>query len=306
MRVALGYRQDYSSNRAIQTYANSIHAEFVKCGFKVTPVGQGHDIEYLTDVKEDIDLLLDLDCGRNREGEFRFQGNMFPEVQVPKAVWFIDNHGQATLFRRIGKKYNHVFFAVWSRRDLFENHPSAHWCPNYTDLKWFGYRNYVDIEKSTDFGFFGSRGGLHRADKMKEICEKKGWTADVRQCGKAHRHKWPRTAEAMATCNYLFNKGQKHDGPNLRVIESMAMKRPLLTDIDPRDGMSKLFVEGYHYVGYNGFTFEDLEEKMDWALSHPVECLEMADKAYKEVVNNHTVASRVNLIIKKVRGKKRV
>ncbi len=299
MNVLLGYRKDVRGGRPIETYARTFHRELLKRGHSVIPFGRGHKYESLEKIRNTIvgyDYLIELDCGRDQEGRLGFQK---PEVKikVPSAVLLIDSHGYPKLHRRISRHYKHVFFAVWSQRDLFTNHPSAHWCPNATDLSWFGWPNFEGVEIKHDFGFFGSKGGLHRADPLVAACNKNGWTYDVRQIGKAFRHKWPQTGEAMAACRFLFNHGQKHDGPNLRVMESMAMKRPLLTDIDPRDGMSKLFTEGLHYIGYESYTYRDLEEKMKWCVDNPDKAFEIANNAYEVVRDNHTVGHRVEQVL---------
>ena len=101
----------------------------------------------------------------------------------------------------------------------------------------------------------------------------------------------------MNGCATLFNHGQKHDGPNLSVLESMAIGRPLITDLDPRDGMSKLFVDGEHFLGYEAYTFKGLEEKMLYAKAHPGWCLGMAQKARDLVLGKHLVQHRVQQML---------
>lgn len=298
MRIALAYRQDVRANKPVTCYASCVRDELELCGYQVVCAGENHDIPHISQLDQnDFDFLLEIDNGRNLKGDLPFQQ---PEVRwsIPNAVWFIDSHGNPTLHKRLAGQWQHVFFAVWFRRDLFLKHPKAHWCPNATDLHWFNYKDQSLIEKQFDFGFFGSKGGLSRADKLKEVCEKNGWSYDIRQISKTGRHKWPMCSAAMAACHNLFNRSQKHDGPNQRVMESMAMRRPLLCDsTDPGDGMAKLFVEGYHYVGYNGFTYEDLEEKCKWILDNPDEAERIAINGYNEVKQKHTIHNRVNQIL---------
>jgi hypothetical protein len=299
MKVALSYRVDLypagegltksQMKRAelvpVETYARSVHYELEQLGHTVDNVyGQ----EFTN--QSYYDVYLELDNGRAPDGKLHFAENL-DKVTIPKAVWFVDSHGQPDLHHLLAPHYNHVFFAVWARRELFTGHPSAHWCPNATDTRFF----YPIIgEPQFDFGFFGSQMGLDRADKMIDICEKQGWATDVRQIGGGpFKHKWPRTCHAMNGCATLFNCGQKHDGPNLRVLESMAIRRPLITEVDPKNGMDKLFVEGEHYLGYEAYTFKGLEEKMLYAKAHPGWSLSMAQKAYDLVVAKHLVKHRV-------------
>jgi spore maturation protein CgeB len=81
-------------------------------------------------------------------------------------------------------------------------------------------------------------------------------------------------------------------------MESMAMKRPLLTDgTDKQGGMDKLFVDGYHYIGYESYLYSNLEEKCKWVLDNPKESQQIAEQGYQEVCRNHTIDSRMNLLM---------
>jgi hypothetical protein len=242
-----------------------------------------------------IDLVLDVDCGRDEKGVLHWMAQE-ARLPVPSAVMFIDSHGYPSLHHRVGKNYDHVFFAVWDKRDLFAKHPSAHWCPNFTDSNWFDAGGYIE-EKVFDFGFFGSKGGLERADRLVNIANNNGWTHDVRQICPGHKHRWPFTGTAMAKCKNLFNKAQKHDGPNLRVMESMAMGRPLICDRDERSGMDKLFTPYEHYVPYEYFKYEGLEDAMEWVMIETKASALMAERAYREVMDHHLVENRVEQIL---------
>lgn len=303
MKIALSYRvdlypvEDGGSPKQrgrfphvpVETYARSVHHELQELGHTVDNVF-GHEFTN----QEYYDMYMELDNGRDPQGQFHFGRDIGP-IHIPKAVWFVDSHGQPDLHRSLAPSYDHVFFAVYAKRDLFAGHKSAHWCPNATDTRWF---QPLVGEPQFDFGFFGSRHGLERADKMVEICNRHGWTSDVRQIGGGpYKHKWPRTGQAMNNCATLFNCGQKHDGPNLRVMESMAVRRPLITEVDPLNGMSQLFVEGEHYLGYEAYTFKGLEEKMLYAKAHPGWCISVAQKAYDLVVTKHLVKHRVEQML---------
>jgi hypothetical protein len=261
-------------------------------GHQVVDVIKSHNQNY-----DGIDLVIDVDCGRNDKGELIWQagGGRLP---VPSAVMFIDSHGWPTVHKRVSRNYDHVFFAVWSRRDLFAKHPSAHWCPNFTDLKWFNGAIAAEAsEEGFDFGFYGSKGGLSRANPLIEVANKRDWTHDVRQISANGKHRWPQTADAMGECRNLFNHGQKHDGPNLRVMESMLMMRPLITDWEAQSGMDKLFKPGEHYLSYDSYTYEGLEMAMQWAMDNPAEAAQIAANAYLEVRRSHLVDHRIDQIL---------
>lgn len=307
MKILLHYRRDFHNGQLVQTYAECVRCEFLEKGHEVFTIGEGHDYQIpgspfpanfeILNTKH-FDLLLELDNGRSPNGQFIY--DRYDKVNVPRAVWFIDSHGQPDLHRRLAKGYDHVFFAVYNRRDLFANHKSAHWLPNATDPVAFARAtNIPEIQ----FGFFGSKGGLDRAYNLRAIAEKHGFTYDIRQVNGAWKPRWPFTAEAMSNCQILFNHGQKHDGPNLRVMESMAVGRPLITDVDPLSGMDKLFVEGRHYLGYEAYTFNGLEEKMLFAINNPDVCKQMADEAYNLVMSKHLITHRVDSMLEVFNGK---
>ena len=299
--IVLGYRQDTDKrNVPIMTYSNSTHRALLDLGHNVIPLGEGHGIHSWDNIAMSVmgkqELFIDLDCGRNEQGALSCQTERAP---IPSAVRYIDTHGYPSFHKRAAKNYDHVFFAVWDKRDIFTHHPSVHWCPNASDAYYF----YKDIQSDAtdsrpiDIGFFGSKGGLDRADGLQLIAQRHTWTFDIREIGK-NRNRWPQTALAMARCRVLFNHGQKHDGPNQRVIEAMLMDHPLVTDRDNRDGMSELFEEGEHYLGYGSES--ELANNIEWALREPSLASSMARQAYKEAYEKHQVKNRVEQILEVV------
>ena len=298
--IILGYRQDKDKRgNPILSYADSTRQALLDLGHHVEPMGEGHKYTCFGDMLDgtirQADLFLDIDCGRNEKGVLSFHCTE-RRSPIPSAVRLIDTHGHSSLHKRMAKNYDHVFFAVYAKRDIFTNHPSVHWCPNASDVQYF-YKNCLPDghdSRPIDVGFFGSKGGIDRADVLKEVCTNHNWTCDIREIGK-NGNRWPRTAEAMARCKVFFNHGQKHDGPNQRVIESMLMNRPLLTDRDPLDGMALLFQEGEHYLGYANSS--ELANNLEWCLREPSLANSMAARAYELAKEKHQVKHRVEQIL---------
>jgi hypothetical protein len=286
------------SNKRVDTYSGSIVRVLREKGHEVVDAPKSIEANY-----DGVDLVLDIDCGRNEKGELLWQAQE-GKLPVPSAVMFIDSHGWPTVHHRVGKNYDHVFYAVWDKRDLFAGHSSAHWCPNFTDLKWFDGKQYAETceKEAFDFGFFGSKGGLSRANPMVEIAKNNGWTVEARQVGPGIKHRWPQTAEAMAQCRHLFNHCQKHDGPNLRVVESMLMMKPLINDIDARSGTEKLFRPGVHFIPYHAYSHAGLEVAMRWVMDNPNAANVIAASAYLEVKQHHLVENRVDQILEVVQS----
>lgn len=296
MRIALAYRQESRGDRAIECYPRSFHRVLKEKGHKVTNCGEGHEVPFLGELdQKKFDAVIEIENGRNAEGKLVFQQNE-ANWTIPSVLWAIDVHGNPHLHKHVSVCYNHVFFAPWVKRDVYVDHPSAHWCPNSTDLKWFDKNLFKDITPQYDFGFHSSKLGLARAAKLVEICEKRKWSCDVRQVSKAGKHKWPAFGQAIAACNVGYNWGQRADGPNQRVMETIASGIPLLNDLTLLDGMAKLFVEGKHFIGYQR-DWSDLEEKMEWMIMNTSKCKEIAETAYLEVKEKHTIENRVNQIL---------
>lgn len=301
--IAVIFRQDVRGDRPVLCYARCAVDALRAKGHTVLTLGEGHSCpsweglvgDYAKGV-DSFDLILEIENGRGADGRLRWQAEKI-KSPTPKAVWFIDSHGHALNHQAAAPYYDHVFFAVWNKRDLFAGHPSAHWLPCTTDLRYFGYENLPQVEIAYDVAFYSSKLGLGRADDLVDRCRKNGWTCDVREAVKPRRNRWPATGEAMRAARVLFNKGQKRDGPNQRVVESMAVRRPLLSDNDPDSGMPLLFVDGRHYLAYSKMDPADLEEKLRYLLENPERAVEMATAAYEELVSKHLIEHRVDRIL---------
>lgn len=302
MKLILGFRRDYYGKQIVETYAESYLRAFANTEHELLLVGEGHPIERLEDVDlSKHDLFIDLDCGRNGKGKLSFQVTEDYKERIPTAIILCDSHGYPSLHRRMAKRVSHVFFAVWDKRDLFANHKSAHFLPNASDDMWFDWQNHKDIWYKPEYhvGFFGSRGGLDRADILKSVSKRNAYKVDIREIGRQDKPRWPRTAAAMSNCWILFNHGQKHD-LNLRIFESMLINRPYLHDRDPRNGMKLLFEEGEHYLSYGNES--ELAENIRWILKEPDLARSMAWRSYKLVKEKHLVKHRAKAILEVVNG----
>ena len=302
-KIILAYRRKTDEAGEIPTYDTSVFEALLNRGHDVMRVGENQQgYQNVSEIGEtefkSYDLFLDLDCGKNKKGDQHFQ-YVNGKAPIPSAVRFIDTHGHPSLHKRMAGNYNHVFFAVWARRDAFASHPSTHWCPNASDDKWFDFELFPTEWRypKKDIGFYGSKDGLDRADEMRDICNNapSNFAHDIREVGRTDKRRWPRTAEQMANCKMLFNRGQKHDGPNQRVIESMLMCKPLISDRDKADGMGKLFQEGEHFLGYESRS--QLFDQMRWCKSNEDLANSMAFRAYRLVKEKHLVRHRVDQIL---------
>lgn len=297
MKIMFAHKVEYYEGIPIETYSRSLVRELMAMGHEVEEV-QKAPFDDVSSYNR-ADILIDMDCGRDERGQLRWHGENDPiHRRIPCVLILIDSHGYPDMHRRLAKRYTHTLFAVWDKRDLFADRHSVHWFPNFTDDKFFdGMRYPPPSESLYDFGFFGSKHGLNRADKLIEYCNKHNFTYNVRQVLKQGKHRWPATPRAMAQCRFLFNHGQKHDGPNLRVMESMLMDRPLISDQDPRSGMDLLFQPWNHYIPYEAYTYKKLEDGMLWLENNYKKAREIANNAYEHVLNNHTARQRARQLM---------
>jgi len=83
-----------------------------------------------------------------------------------------------------------------------------------------------------------------------------------------------------------------------RVFEAMAMKVPLVTNRIP--ALDRHFIEDEHYLGF--ISQEEAYSQVNWILQHPKEAMEMAERAYVEVMAKHTYRQRINTILEDIYG----
>jgi len=133
MKIIITSLQYHWKDRVVETYAHSVTRAFQERGHEVIEVGPGHAITTLDEAGvELVDHVLELDCGRDPQGNFHFlippYKDQLPKGQrgsngplPPNSIYFIDSHGQPSLHHRLAPQYTYVFYAVWARRDLFEH-----------------------------------------------------------------------------------------------------------------------------------------------------------------------------------------
>ncbi|GAH03311.1 unnamed protein product, partial [marine sediment metagenome] len=275
MQILLAYYRFYTNHDQIATYGMCMARELRALGHDVVEVDKKR-FDKLEKYKR-FDLLIDLDSGRNQKGEYDWHLTAGP-VPIPSVAYFIDTHGKPEIHARVAARADHVFFAPWVKRDVFSDHDSAHFAPCATDLEYFNLSQRSDPK--FNFGFFGSKGGLDRTAPMIAQCQKHNFTYDVRQIAGQYKNSWPMTGIAMGRCEALFNHGQKHDDPNQRVMESMAIGRVLITPNDLRSGMGHLFEPWQDYIPYTPYSCDGLERAMLFVARKPEACAKIAENAY--------------------------
>ena len=77
----------------------------------------------------------------------------------------------------------------------------------------------------------------------------------------------------------------------------MAVGRPLISDLEDRSGMSRLFTPDEHYLAYASYTQEGLEAQMFNAMNNLERCHRIAVKAQNLVLSHHLIKNRVEQML---------
>jgi len=105
-----------------------------------------------------------------------------------------------------------------------------------------------------------------------------------------HEHMAYRYAQARIG----FNVSIKND-LNMRVFEVMSTGTALLTNRDAIGWKELGFEEDVHFIGYEGI--EEMVEKAQWALEHPMEREKIAKAGHAKVRAEHTYAHRMAALL---------
>ena len=256
---------------------------------------QEHDQKWF----EGADLVLYVDDGRD--------DIPFPKIEVdcPTACWLVDTHlGFDTRFE-IAKNFDYVFCAQQDGAEMMTERgiekafwlplacsPTAH--PNYTELMAHAEREKWEqmggLAKMHDLAFVGfinegaGPGSHNRLDYLHDLFQAipNSWiTPNCFFEDMAYRFVRARMVPNISIRNDL----------NMRFFEAMSTGTCLLTNTDVV-GISDLgFVEGEHFIGYEGI--DQMIEKAQWGLNNPMEREEIAKAGHDLVRSKHTYAHRM-------------
>jgi hypothetical protein len=99
-------------------------------------------------------------------------------------------------------------------------------------------------------------------------------------------------ARKYAESRIVFNIAMKED-LNMRVFETLGTGSFLLTDWVP--SIDELFEDGKHFVLYR--SLDEAVDKARYYLAHDEEREKIAQAGYEEVIKNHTIQKRVDVIL---------
>ena len=103
-------------------------------------------------------------------------------------------------------------------------------------------------------------------------------------------------AQKYCESKIVFNIAMKEDA-NMRLFETMATGSFLLTDRIPT--IEELFTDGKHLVLYD--SLDDMVDKARYYLEHDSEREKIALAGYEEVIKNHTIDKRVDVMMEEIK-----
>lgn len=225
--------------------------------FEKSARSAGHDVTVIQHSDEQFqnttfDLFLVIDPW--------FQGVCdLPLLDYPTAVVLIDVHQDLPTRLMFAKYFDHVFVA---QRDYISaitalGHSSVHWLPLAGDIETHFAPGLVrDIE----VGFIGKMGrpGTDRHEVLSNVLPRFK-TNDIGQS-----YTPAEMGRIYSRSRIVFNKSINGD-LNMRAFEALAAGALLITD-RINNGLTDLFTEGVHYLGYD--TAEEAVSQIEYYLAN--------------------------------------
>lgn len=163
----------------------------------------------------------------------------------------------------------------------------SHWLPLACDPD---VHRPIECRKDYDVSFVGStdrRVHAQRVDRLERLAAKHSVLVDTALDAES-------MSRAVCRGRLAFNSSVAQD-VNMRVFEAMAMGVPLLTNRDAdANGLLDLFREGEHLIAYDD---SDLETRAQYNLAHAEWRQRIGDAGRREVLERHTYAHRVDLLL---------
>ncbi|MCW8137397.1 MAG: glycosyltransferase [Planctomycetota bacterium] len=231
---------------------------------RVTTAGDGQEVQLprheatsipdlLERLAQPFDLVLEV------EGE-NVDTHGHEHVKTPCAWWAIDSHLHMSYDQHFfrAKRFDHLFVAQKHHVQRYQDWSwvPASWLPLAADPNVF---QPVTSPQDFDIGFVGSvLPGLHEARRrlLARMLQRFDRVLVVRG---AFREQ---AARELSRCRVVFNRSL-HEDVNMRVFESLAVGRPLLTDrLDQRCGLEELARDGEQLITYEDATFEATAERL--------------------------------------------
>ena len=250
---------------------------------RVTP----HDIDLkegtLAEVKKGLggfrpDWLLFVESG------VWFDMPILQDPSLPKACYLIDTHLSAADHLQISSRFDVVFLAQKAYVEIFRERlgKPVFWLPLACDPE---IHRPHDVPEAFDIAICTSPG---KTDRRSRRLARLGIRFNVG----VRRLFFEEMASFLSSSRLLFNSAVKDD-LNMRVFESLAIGKCLLTDSVP--GLADLFVPDVDLVVYED---ADLVDRVRFLLDHPEVADRIGAQGRKKVLSHHTYHHRARSIVR--------
>ena len=218
----------------------------------------------------------------------------------PSAFWAIDTHLSYERLFGIARGVDHVFCAqkAGALRMRLDGIERATWLPLAANPEF----HYAVNDKTIyDVAFIGHIVNEERRAILERLAE----SFPKNFVGRAFNCDWTRIS---SQARVLFNKSVCGD-LNMRVFESLATGKPLLTDLLPAEaGLQDLFVPGIHLLTYKVrgesdpkgryvIYEEDFTSILSELLRDPLRLEKLGSQGMKCVLSRHTYRHRMESLI---------
>ena len=214
-----------------------------------------------------------------------FEMPVLDEISVPKACYLIDTHLFPAEHLAIASRFDVIFLAQKSYVELFRERlgKPVYWLPLAADPQ---IHRPTKSQELFDVGICAS--GSTRPDRRSRRLAR----LEIHYSVGKKRLFLEEMSRFLSSSRLLFNSAVKDD-LNMRVFESMAIGKCLLTD--PVPGLTDLFVPDVDLVLYDD---SDLVEKVQFLLDHPEIREKIAATGRRKILNRHTYRHRARSIVR--------
>ena len=214
-----------------------------------------------------------------------FEMPLLDEMAVPKACYLIDTHLFPADHLAIASRFDVVFLAQKAYVEVFRERLSrpVYWLPLAADQK---VHRPWPVPETFDLGICSSLSPVpdRRSRRLARL--------EIHFSLGRRRAFLEEMSKFLSGARVLFNSAVKDD-LNMRVFESMAIGKCLLTD--PVPGLSDLFIPDVDLVLYDD---SDLVDKARFLLDHPEIREKIAASGRKKTLARHTYRHRARSVVR--------
>lgn len=211
------------------------------------------------------------------------------KAPFPTACVICDTHRVLDVRQKTARFFDHVFLYHRNYLRYFNEHPAnhVHWMPYACDSEFY---HPLPVERDLDVTFIGQSGVATERGLLLTELSRRYRTNELRFY---YQREIP---EIYSRAKIVINMPLADD-LNFRTFEAMSCGSMLLTR-RVNNGQEILFEEGKHYAAFS--TEQEMFQKIDYYLTHPVEREAIAAAGLLEVQHHHRLEQRLEKLLSSV------